>query len=174
VGLLGLGVGLGVAGVFMLQRRGQFRRDEEEARVLGVVLEFLKAQSDRDLEKMCSMVTDDIVYINEPHPPERAIRGRAMFREAFAASPCIWCPEAKLQTLHYSRGKGNVVFMERLDQFKIDGVWLKIPILGFMKVRDGKIEFWKDYWDYAKYKRFVSEHFGENFHLFRKTLVSHN
>ena len=46
-----------------------------------VVLEFLESQSERNLEKMCSLVDDEIVYINEPHPIERAIRGKKMFRE---------------------------------------------------------------------------------------------
>ena len=56
-------------------------RKLEKSLVEKVVLEFLESQSERNLEKMCSLVDDEIVYINEPHPIERAIRGKKMFRE---------------------------------------------------------------------------------------------
>lgn len=144
----------------------------KQSEVERVVHEFLEAQSQRDLDKMCSLVDDDLVYINEPHPPERAIRSKKMFREAFAASPCIWCKEANLQVLQSSHVPGSdTVFVERLDQFFVDGHWLAIPICGYLKVKNGKVVLWKDYWDYAKYKAFTTEHYGPDFRLFRKTVV---
>ena len=56
----------------------------ETSKTEQVVRAFLHAQSKRDLDEMCSLIADNIVYINEPHPPERAIRGKEMFRAAFA------------------------------------------------------------------------------------------
>jgi limonene-1,2-epoxide hydrolase len=136
------------------------------------VMDFLHAQSIRDLNKMCDLVDDNIVYINEPHPPDRAIKGKARFREVFADSPCIWCEKANLQVLQSSYEEGSdTVFVERLDQFFIDGVWLAIPICGYLKVKNGKVILWKDYWDYAKYKAFVTANYGPDFRLFRKTVV---
>lgn len=111
-----------------------------------VVFEFLDAQSERDLDKMCALVDENIVYINEPHPEERAIRGRKMFREAFAESPCIWCEKADLKVLQSSYQGGDTVFVERHDRFFVDGHWLGIPICGYLKVKDGKVVLWKDYW----------------------------
>jgi len=120
----------------------------QESSVEKVVREFLHAQSERNLDKMCDLVADDIVYINEPHPPERAIHGKQMFRAAFSDSPCIWCPEANLKVLQSSYRPGSdTVFVERLDQFFIDGHWLRIPICGYLMVENGKIKLWKDYWD---------------------------
>lgn len=136
--------------------------------VVDVVLRFLHAQTERDLELMCELAHKDIVYINEPHPPERAIRGREMFREVFADSPCIWCKDARLQVLQYARNE-DTVFVERLDEFFIEGKWLKIPICGYLKVKDGRVILWKDYWDYTKYKEFVVNNYGPDFRLFRKT-----
>ena len=96
-----------------------------------------------------------------------------MFRDAFAASPCIWCPEANLQVLQMShQPDADVVFYERLDQFLVDGHWLKIPICGFIRVKNGKVQHWRDYWCYAKYKEFTKKHYGEDFRLFRKTVVN--
>jgi len=91
-----------------------------------------------------------------------------MFRDAFAASPCtrargagvrrrpptddeapagIWCPQADLKVLQMSHVPGSdTVFVERLDQFLIDGVWLRVPNCGYVKVENGKIKLWKDYW----------------------------
>ena len=48
---------------------------------------------------MCSLCDKDIVYLNEPFPESRQIRGVQEFREAFEMSPCIWAPEADLQVL---------------------------------------------------------------------------
>jgi len=136
-----------------------------------IVSDFLHAQSERNLDKMCDLVDEEIVYINEPHPPERAIRGKNMFREAFAASPCIWCEKADLKVLQMSYvPSSDTVFVERYDQFFIDGHWLAIPICGYLKVKNGKVVLWKDYWDYAKYKEFTTKTYGPDFRLFRTTV----
>ncbi|KAH9259680.1 hypothetical protein BASA81_002102 [Batrachochytrium salamandrivorans] len=164
---VGMAVGYGLSTV-------AFRAEKTAARspVEQVVHEFLEAQSERDLDKMCSLVSDDILYINEPHPPERAITSKKMFREAFAASPCIWCEKANLKVLQSSHVPGSdVVFVERLDQFLVDGHWLAIPICGYLKVYNGKVVLWKDYWDYAKYKEFTTRTYGADFRLFRKTVT---
>ena len=139
-----------------------------------VVEEFLHRQSMRDLDGMCAMVDDDVTYVNEPHPPERHIHGIDKFRAAFASSPCIWCEDAELKLLRISHEPGSdTVFVERLDQFCIDGVWLRIPICGYLVVnaQTNKIKFWKDYWCYAKYKEFTTKAFGPEFRLFRATVV---
>lgn len=171
--LVSLGVAVGVAACKGLMSRrhddseAATVKEEAEKEALRVVFAFLDAQSRRDLDGMCELISDDIVYINEPHPPSRAIRGKAMFRDTFERSPCIWCKDANLELLQHSHN-GLTVFTERLDQFFIEGKWIRIPILGYLKVRDGKVAFWKDYWDYAKYKKAVQEDFGPDFKMFRE------
>ena len=61
------------------------------------------------------------------------------------------------------------MFVERRDSFKIDGKVLEIPICGYLVVRDGRVCFWRDYWDAAKYRRRTEELFGPGFSLFRVT-----
>lgn len=67
--------------------RNESRSDDTavgaQSEVERVALEFLHAQTERDLDKMCRLVADDIIYINEPHPPDRAIKGKAKFREGW-------------------------------------------------------------------------------------------
>eukprot|EP00947_MAST-08B_sp_MAST-8B-sp1_P004136 g4136.t1 len=126
-----------------------------------IVEAFLAAQDARDLDLMCSLVSEDVVYVNEPHPAERDILGKLQFRRAFAASPCIWADDAKLEIKRISCAEGSdTVFTERLDQYLIargDGqepAWLQIPICGFFVADTSakSIVYWKDYFDYRKYK----------------------
>ena len=69
-----------------------------------------------------------------------------------------------------SQAGSTKVWYERKDGFKIDGIWLYIPICGYVIVDEatGVVVFWKDFWDYKKYKAFVTEKFGADFKLFRK------
>jgi len=135
---------------------------------LTVVNRFLKAQDDRDLDAMCALVADDVTYINEPHPATRDITTKALFRRAFEGSPCIWAEDAKLKVLRCSCD-GNTVYVERLDNFLIEGKWLQIPIFGYIVVHNGKVQYWKDYFCYKKYKEQVTALFGPQFSLFKAT-----
>lgn len=130
---------------------------------------FLKAQSARDLEAMCGLCADDIVYQNEPLPASKQIAGLEQFRQFFGSSPCIWCDQAELRELRLAADEVNgVVLTERLDRFYIDGQWLEIPICGAFDVVDGRIQRWKDYWDYQSYARRKERLFGPGFSLFRQ------
>ena len=53
-----------------------------------VASEFFEAQSQRDLDKMCDLVADDVLYINEPHrAPVDAAGGRARTRARGGLTP---------------------------------------------------------------------------------------
>ncbi len=146
VALVTAGVAVGFA---FRHREGKNEKEAVDGQVaLHAVRRFLKAQDDRDLEAICACVADDVVYINEPMDEKRWIKNKDQFRQAFAGSPCIWAEDAKLEVIQIAVVE-DTVFVERLDQFFIKGKWLKIPICGYLKVRDGKIYFWKDYWDYV-------------------------
>ena len=42
---------------------------------------------------------------------------------------------------------GPVVFMERLDRHLFGTKWVELPVTGVFEVRDGKIVFYRDYFD---------------------------
>eukprot|EP01062_Namystynia_karyoxenos_P042391 TRINITY_DN3098_c0_g1_i2.p1 TRINITY_DN3098_c0_g1~~TRINITY_DN3098_c0_g1_i2.p1 ORF type:complete len:221 (+),score=78.72 TRINITY_DN3098_c0_g1_i2:72-665(+) len=138
------------------------------ADAVQVVRAFLKAQDDRDLDAMCALVTEDLVYINEPLPPSKQIRSREQFRRFFESSPCIWGEDAELRlhSLVWDAGR-QVVLTERLDRFKVEGKWLEIPICGALDVEGGKVKRWHDYWDYVSYSERKERLFGPGFSLFR-------
>ena len=47
--------------------------------------------------------------------------------------------------------RGDIVYNERLDRFKINGGWLDLPIAGVFRFEAGKITLWRDYFDMATY-----------------------
>ena len=42
---------------------------------------------------------------------------------------------------------GPVVFVERLDRHLFGTKWVELPVTGVFEVRDGKIVFYRDYFD---------------------------
>ena len=160
------GIGAGFLLAYLWNRRCEFQAAEP----LRVVKAFFKAQDARDLSGMCSLVDNNILYINEPHPSSRHICGRHAFQAAFANSPCIWAEDARLEILNIAYNPmTRVVFVERLDQYLIQGKWLKIPISGFLEItKQGKIAKWKDYFCYKKYKEQTIKLFGKGFSLFKQ------
>jgi limonene-1,2-epoxide hydrolase len=45
------------------------------------------------------------------------------------------------------RDAGPVVFMERLDRHLFGSKWVELPVTGVFEVKDGKIVFYRDYFD---------------------------
>lgn len=42
---------------------------------------------------------------------------------------------------------GDVVFLERFDEFTFQGHSGKVPVVGVLEVRDGKVSEWREYYD---------------------------
>jgi limonene-1,2-epoxide hydrolase len=42
---------------------------------------------------------------------------------------------------------GDVVFIERLDRHLFGAKWVELPVTGVFEVKDGKIVFYRDYFD---------------------------
>jgi limonene-1,2-epoxide hydrolase len=39
------------------------------------------------------------------------------------------------------------VFLERLDRHHLKDRWVELPVTGVFEVRDGRITYWRDYFD---------------------------
>ena len=48
---------------------------------------------------------------------------------------------------------GNTVLTERIDEFGISGIQVKLPLMGAFEIRDGLIVERRDYFDLAMYQR---------------------
>ena len=110
-----------------------------------IVRQFLKAMEQLDYDAGVKLVADDCVYINPP--PLNTVRGPAGVRavlEPFFA-PTL---ENEFKILRESAA-GDIVFLERLDRHRLVDKWVELPVTGVFEVRDGKITYWRDYFDAA-------------------------
>lgn len=117
-----------------------------------VVSDFLDAWQTHDVDKIMSFVSEDCHYENFPSlsGDNPVITGRDNMRTFlapfFAKEPLIvpfkFHTEVKLVVV----GDGAVA-SERVDYFEIGSGKFALPVAGFFKVKDGKIVYWKDYFD---------------------------
>jgi len=114
-----------------------------------LVTEFIAACSRRDLDAVCSMVTDDIEYDNVPigkvYGPD-GVRSVLSGGVTAQATEVDWVVLTQVAT-------GDVVMNERVDRFLVDGRWVEIPIAAVFRVRDGRVSLWRDYFDLESYRR---------------------
>lgn len=114
-----------------------------------VVTAFIRAIEARDLDRALAMVTDDIVYDNQPLGP---VTGRDEVRRILSGGVSAAADRIEWVVSHQV-GEGDVVMNERVDRFLIDGAWLEIPLAGLFVLRAGRIAVWRDYFDLEGFGR---------------------
>ncbi|MFM8856507.1 MAG: limonene-1,2-epoxide hydrolase family protein [Actinomycetota bacterium] len=113
---------------------------------MEIVNAFIAALEANDLDRACSMVTDDCEYDNVPMVKVFGPEGiRGILGPMFSQ-----CEEIEW-IVHRQAESGSIVFNERLDRFKMPFGWIELPVNGVWEVRDGKISLWRDYFDAASY-----------------------
>ena len=112
-----------------------------------VVAALVDACSRKDLDAVCALVTDDVVYDNVPvgvvHGPD-GVRKVLSGGITDAATAIEW-------TVSVQTESGPDVMHERVDAFLVNGTWVRIPIAARFTVRDGKVSLWRDYFDLQSY-----------------------
>ena len=106
------------------------------------VLELIDACNRIDMDAIIDCFTDDAVYHNIPMAK---VQGKAAIRETLAT--IMGDSEAVQWDMLNIADDGGVVLTERVDKFKINGVWAEVPVMGVFEVSDGKIAAWRDYFD---------------------------
>ena len=105
---------------------------------------FISAMEKMDYDTALQYVADDIEYVN-------------------GNSPAVYGPDGVRQTLEpfftplkknefrilREATDGNVVIIERLDRHLADHGWFELPVTGVMEVEDGRIIYWREYFDMA-------------------------
>ena len=107
-----------------------------------VVNAFIAAFDRKDLEGALALVTDDCYYDNVPLGD---MRGRDKMRE-FLGPLIAGDGPVKFEVLRQA-ATGNLVMNERIDHFVMNGRNIALPVTGVFEVADGKISFWRDYFD---------------------------
>jgi limonene-1,2-epoxide hydrolase len=112
---------------------------------IDTVRRFLKDMERLDYDAGLQLVAADCTYINPP--PIGAVKGPAGIRAVLQPffSPTV---ENDFQILREA-SDGAVVFMERLDRHRLKDKWVELPVTGVFEVRDGRIVYWRDYFDAA-------------------------
>jgi limonene-1,2-epoxide hydrolase len=111
---------------------------------IEVVHAFLAAMEKKDYESALALIADDVEYINGNSPSVVGPEGIRQTLEPFFAP----LKENDFQLLRQATN-GNVVMLERLDRHLAEHGWFELPVTGVMEVVDGKINYWREYFDLA-------------------------
>lgn len=112
-----------------------------------IVRSFIAAWNVNDLERVLAHLHDDIVYHNVPMSPLRGLPAVRAYLHGVGRFDWI---DWKLLALAVD---GNKVLTERIDDFKLRGTEVSLPLMGIFEVEDGRIRAWRDYFDLAMYRR---------------------
>ncbi|MGL6235716.1 MAG: limonene-1,2-epoxide hydrolase family protein [Segniliparus sp.] len=110
-----------------------------------VVLDFLQALHDFDLQATVDLVDERIDYVNVS---ASRIRGKKAFSSAIRRFYQLSSAGFDVVVLNIAQD-GGVVLTERLDTLKIGPVHSQFWVLGRFEVKDGKITVWRDYFDFV-------------------------
>jgi limonene-1,2-epoxide hydrolase len=114
-----------------------------------LVTALVRACEARDLDRVCSLVTDDIEYDNVPMGK---VYGPDGVRKVLSAGVTQEATDIEWRVLEQIE-QGDIVMNERIDCFLVNDTWIEIPIAALFKVRDGKICLWRDYFDLDTYRK---------------------
>lgn len=112
---------------------------------LDTVTAFMKAMEPLDYDTAVTFLSDDCEYTNPP--PIGTVKGPAGMRAVLEPffSPTL---ENEFRVLR-GVAQGPIVMLERLDRHRLATGWVELPVTGVYEVHNGKITYWRDYFDLA-------------------------
>lgn len=106
------------------------------------VRDFLEAWDEP--KKLGGFFTDDAVFQMMARDP---VQGREAIAEELA-NQAAWASNFDLAVLNIA-SDGNVVLVERLDSFDMNGATVKVPVVGVFECDStGQFTTWRDYFDW--------------------------
>lgn len=117
---------------------------DESMKPLDVVRKFFTAMEKMDFDTGLQYVADDLHYVNGPNAPVRGPQGVRTELEPFFAPI-----EENQFIIQREAANGDSVFIERLDRHRIPQGWFELPVTGVFEVRNGKIVYWREYFNLA-------------------------
>ena len=112
---------------------------------VAVVMEMIEAWNARDGDKIAELFTADGVLHSmmiDPIRGREAIRPRMKFLVDNASYMKI--EPRNIATV------GNIVFLERTDNFTFKGHTGSVPVVGVLEIENGKVKEWREYYDRAE------------------------
>ena len=107
-----------------------------------VVNEFIAAVGRKDQDAAMALVAEDCYYDNVPVGD---MRGHEKMLEVLGP---IFRSKGEVEFgVKRQIAAGSVVMNERIDRLVIRGKQIALPVAGIFEVENGKISFWRDYFD---------------------------
>jgi limonene-1,2-epoxide hydrolase len=106
------------------------------------VRQFLRALEEHNGKKALSYLGDGVVYRNMPLPAARGAAAKAQIRAFMKLCTGF---EARI---HNIAAEGPMVLTERTDVLQAGRFRTSFWVCGTFEVRDGKIVYWCDYFDW--------------------------
>ena len=118
---------------------------------IDIVRGFCAAWTGATAPALAEWFTEDGVYHNIPLAP---VVGRSAVEEEIARILAIMSID--IRVLH-AAANDTVVMTERVDDFVVNGRRLELPVMGACELRGDKIAVWRDYYDSAQLRAFLTE-----------------
>ena len=112
-----------------------------------VVNEFIKAVTSGNRDRAGELLADDLVYENIGFGPTSLAPALPTVNGGPAALDFLAPMQDAEWTVHRQQSFGNVVVNERTDRFTFGEAKIDLPVAGIFEVVDGKITFWRDYFE---------------------------
>jgi len=111
---------------------------------------FFAHWSANRIDLALAMLAEDVLYDNVPFPDIVGREEVGKFHRSFGVGTDFlldW-------KITHIAASGNVVLNERIDVFRHkDGGSIVLPVMGLLKIEDGRITVWRDYFDPADFER---------------------
>jgi limonene-1,2-epoxide hydrolase len=122
-----------------------------------IVNAFMAAMEKMDFNSALQFVADDLVYINSPNAVAHGPVGVRQTLEPFFAP----IEENEFRILRIV-SEANQVVTERLDRHRVAQGWFELPVTGVFEVHDGKISYWREYFDAQTIQQAMQQLLGAN------------
>ncbi len=118
---------------------------------IALIRRFVQACVRAEAEEFASYFTEDAIWWNAPWTP---VQGREAIRETLrrGAERMVALP----WEIRHIVADGDIVMVERVDNFLFGETRVSVPCMGIFELRDGKIATWRDYWDLKQFERQVA------------------
>jgi limonene-1,2-epoxide hydrolase len=118
---------------------------DTDAQKLATVERMIQAWNERNWEQVYDLFAEDGVLHSMMLPP---VVGREAIKKRIGALAAdISRIELRIRHLGVV---GNVVFVERVDDFVYRGHHGAVPVVGVVEVENGRVKVWREYYDRAQ------------------------
>jgi limonene-1,2-epoxide hydrolase len=115
---------------------------------IALIGNFIDACVRANPQEFANCFTEDATWWNAP---SKAVEGREAIRETFCRG-AERMAALSWEVLHIP-ADGDIVMVERVDNFLTGETRVSVPCVGVFELRGGKIAAWRDYWDLERFER---------------------